>query len=177
MEVTYESATFGCTDLVGINITTEYCQVMRISEIIQATQSLTEAPFYAELQGRDGLPCRVWKNPNKREFASAINRGVTAGLRGLLTGADLYVWQSVNLLHTDFERDAAVSGVRVALRAGEIQVNDETVDQPEHFPWIFPQAVNDMDIEDRRAIVATWLLSNARLKRVYPPGFKVTWYS
>jgi len=26
-------------------------------------QPLNETPFYAELQGRDGLPCRVWKNP------------------------------------------------------------------------------------------------------------------
>jgi hypothetical protein len=121
----------------------------------------------------------VWKNPNKREFASAIKRGVTAGLRGLLTGTDLYVWQSVNLLHIDFERDAAVSGVRVALRSGEIQVNDETVAQPEHFPWIFPQpqAADAMDIEDRRTLVETWLLSNVRLKRAYPTGFKVTWYS
>lgn len=151
---------------------------MRINEIIQASQTLTEAPFYAELQGRDGLPCRVWKNPTKREFTNAIKRGETAGLRGLLTGTDFYVWQSVNLLHIDFERDA-VSGVRVALRPDELQVNDETVDQPEHFAWIFPQLdrVKDMDIEDRRSIVTTWLLSNVRLKRVYPTGFQVTWYS
>lgn len=152
---------------------------MRLKEIIQASQILTEAPFYAELQERDGLPCRVWKNPTNREFAGAIQRGATSGLRGLLTGSDLYVWQSLNLLHTDFERDAAVSGVRVALRSGELQVNDETVDQPEHFPWIFPQpgAVVNLDVDDRRAIVATWLLANPRLKRVYPESFKTTWYS
>jgi hypothetical protein len=150
---------------------------MRFNEIVQASQALTETPFHAELQGRDGLPCRVWKNPTKREFASAISRSATAGLRGLLTASDLYVWQSINLLHTDFECNAAVSGVRVALRPGELQVNDETVDQPEHFPWIFPLSVTEMDIEDRRTIVATWLLSNLRLKHVYPDGFKVTWYS
>jgi hypothetical protein len=147
---------------------------MRLSEIT-AVQTLTEAPFYAELQGRDGMPCRVWKNPSKREFAGAVRTGATAGLRGLLTASDLYVWQSANLLHTDFERDAAISGVRVALRSGEIQVNDETVDQPEQFPFIFENG--DADIEERRTIVAAWLRANVRLKRVYPDVFTVTWYS
>jgi hypothetical protein len=151
---------------------------MRLSEIT-AVQTLTEAPFYAELQGRDGMPCRVWKNPSKREFAGAVRTGATAGLRGLLTASDLYVWQATNLLHTDFERDAAISGVRVALRSGEIQVNDETVDQPEQFPWIFPQpeSVAEMDIDDRRSMVTAWLRANVRLKRVYPDVFTVMWYS
>jgi hypothetical protein len=152
---------------------------MRLSEITEAIQMLTEAPPFAELQGRDGLPCRVWKNPTKREFAGAIKRGITTGLRGLLTASDLYVWQSTNLLHIDFEHDAAITGVRIGLRSGELHINDETVDQPEHFPWIFPQpdAIADMDMEDRRAIVTAWLLANPRLKRVYPNGFRSVWYS
>jgi hypothetical protein len=148
---------------------------MRWSEVEHSVDTLTEA-FYAELQGRDGLPCRVWKNPSNREFAGAIQRGATTGLRGLLTAVDLYVWQSVNLLHMDFEHQSAISGMRVVLRSDEIQVNDETVDQPEHFPWVFPQPT-EMDIEDRRDIVAKWLLSSKRLKGVYLNGFRVVWYS
>ena len=140
-------------------------------------QVLTEVPCCRELQGRDGLPCRVWKNPTQHGFASAITDGATAGLRGMLTATDLYVWQSRHLPHAAFERDAAVSCVRVALRAGELQVNDETVAQPEHFPWIFRPPDTDIDIEDRRAIVSAWLVAHARLKPVYPGGFKLTWYA
>jgi hypothetical protein len=97
----------------------------------------------------------------------------------LVTATDLYVWQSTSLLHTDFERQMGISGIRVALRSGELQVNDETIDQPEHFPWVFPQShlVAEMDIEDRRATVAAWLRASARLRRVYPRGFNVVWYS
>lgn len=153
---------------------------MRYQEIVptQAIDVLSEAPVFAELQGRDGLSYRVWKNPSIRQFSNAIRRTSTTGLRGLITGVDLYVWQSMSLLHTDFERDTSMSGIRLALRAEQVQVNDETVDQPEHFPWVFPQPerIAEMDIEDRREIVAKWLMSNARLKRLYPSGFQVTWY-
>jgi hypothetical protein len=148
---------------------------------VRAVHALTDA-FHAELQGRDGLPCRVWRNPSIPGFADAVREasGVAlAGLRGLVTAGDFYVWQSTSLLHTDFERQMGISGIRLALRSGELQVNDETVDQPEHFPWVFPQPeiVAEIDIENRRGIVTTWLLSNERLQGVYPHGFKVVWYS
>jgi hypothetical protein len=144
--------------------------------------SLNEAPHYAEVQGRDGLPCRVWINPSRREFATAIRRssdGSTAGLRGLVTATDLYTWQSLNLLHMDFEREIGVLGVRVGLRAGVIQVNDETVAQPEHFPWIFPDTTkaDEIDIENRRSIVEQWLAANKRLAHIYPQKFTVSWYA
>jgi hypothetical protein len=143
--------------------------------------ALTDA-FHAELQGRDGLPCRVWRNPSTPEFADAVRQAsgaALAGLRGLVTATNLYIWQSTNLLHTDFEGQSGISGIRVALRTDELQVNDETVDQPEHFPWVFPNPglIAEMDVEDRRAIVAAWLLSSARLRGVYPHGFRVVWYS
>jgi hypothetical protein len=151
---------------------------MRLTDIALA---LTDA-FHGELQGRDGLPCRVWRNPSTAGFADAVREAsgaALAGLRGLVTATDLYVWQSTSLLHTDFERQMGISGIRVALRSGELQVNDETIDQPEHFPWVFPQShlVAEMDIEDRRATVAAWLRASARLRRVYPRGFNVVWYS
>jgi len=151
---------------------------MRLFEIQKATQCLNETPSFTELTGRDGLAYQVWKNPTKQEFRNAIKHGSsTDGLRGLLTGTDLYIWQSINLLHADFERDTTILGVRIALRSDEVRVNDETIDQPEHFPWIFTKDVFDMDIEARRTIVAAWLLSNDRLNRLYANGFKVTWYS
>jgi hypothetical protein len=152
---------------------------MHWSEITAPIQALLETPFYGELQGRDGLSCRVWQNPSRQAFSAAIRHGgpAVAGLRGLLTSHDIFVWQSMNLLHTDFERESGISGLRVALRSGQLHVNDETVDQPEQFPWIFPQSVREMDIEDRRTIVAQWLLTSVRLKRIYPAGFNIVWYS
>ena len=99
---------------------------------------LSDVAHYAELTGRDGLPCRIWLNPVSGEFSSALQSGASlAGLRGLLTSGDLYVWQSVNLLHADFERESGVEGARVGLRSGTIQVNDETVAHPELFSWMF----------------------------------------
>jgi hypothetical protein len=117
----------------------------------------------------------VWTNPSTPGFADAVREASgaeLAGLRGLVTASDFYVWQSTNLLHTDFEGQSGISGIRVALRTDELQVNDETVDQPEHFPWVFPRPdiVAEMNIEDRRAIVATWLISSAHLRGIYLRG-------
>lgn len=158
---------------------------MRIDEIApglnRVIDSLNEAPHYADLQGRDGLACRVWKNPSQREFANAIRSSpddAAAGLRGLLTATDLYTWQSMNFLHSDFERESGVQGVRVTLRAGTIRINDETIALPEHFPWIFPDPVKaaEMDNDEKWSIVAGWLKANKRLSRVYPQGFTVAGY-
>lgn len=154
---------------------------MQYAEISRPIAALSESPHFAELSGRDGLPCRVWRNPSRREFVTALRSSTadTAGLRGLLTETDLYVWQSINLLHIDFERDTGLLGVRIALRPTEVQTNDESVALPEQFPWIFPDRTQAeaTDIEDRRAIVTTYLQANDRLKRLYVTGFHVAWYS
>src|SRR5690349_19350200 len=106
---------------------------MRAHEILRPIDTLTETPFFAEITGRDGLPYRAWKNPSSREFAAALSRQHvdSSGLRGILTQSDLYVWQSANLLHVDFERSTGVEGAKLGLRRDALQVNDETVDQPE----------------------------------------------
>jgi hypothetical protein len=144
---------------------------MRIDEVApelgRVIDSLNEALHYADLQGRDGLACRVWKNPSQREFANAIRSssdGVAAGLRGLLTATDLYTWQSMNFLHADFERESGMQGVRVTLRAGAIRLNDETIALPEHFPWIFPDAAKaaEMDNDEKLAVVTGWQISGFR---------------
>ena len=95
-----------------------------------------------------------------------------SGLRGLLTASDLYIWQSMNLLHADFEKKTGIEGVRIALRSSLILINDETVAMPEHFPWIFPDPAEatQTDIEDRWTIVARWIKANKRLAPIYPYG-------
>jgi hypothetical protein len=152
-----------------------------VRSFIDIVTTLHETPHYADLQGRDGLPCRVWKNPSKQEFGTAIrlsSDSSTEGLRGILTATDLYVWQSVNLLHADFERETGIQGVKLALRAGVIRVNDETVALPEHFGWIFPSSVqaDQLDMDDRWSLVAMWLDTNRRLSRIYPQGFTIEGY-
>jgi hypothetical protein len=146
-----------------------------------AISTLRGTPHFGNLVGRDGRLCTVWANPSKVEFAKAIDRGssgAVAGLRGMLTPTGLYVWQNVNVLHRDFERDIGINGVRLALRSAEVLVNDETVALPEHFPWVFTEGaeITHMDIEHRRTIVAEWLRGNARLQAIYPCGFTVGWY-
>lgn len=152
-----------------------------INVVCRPIEALSESPHFADLTGRDGLPCRVWKNPSRREFAVALRSRVTDayGLRGLITQTDLYVWQSVNLLHPDFEKATAIDGIRIALRSDQIMVNDETVAFPEHFPWIFPdrEQAEAMDIEDRRNLVTDHLKAHVRLSRVYPTSFAVIWYA
>jgi hypothetical protein len=101
---------------------------------------------------------------------------IETGMRGLLTGDDLYVWHGLN--HTDYERQSGVSGIRLILRSERILINLETVDQPEHFPWVFPQhdQIVEMDMNDRRAMVEQWLTANEHLQQVYPDGFRMSWY-
>ncbi len=144
-------------------------------------EALREVPHFADLTGRDGLPCRVWRNPNRQEFATALRSSVADanGLRGLLTQSDLYVWQSTNLLHPDFERETCIEGMRIALRASEVRTNHESVALPDQFCWVFPDRVRaaTIDIEDRRKLVSDHLQRNERLKRVYPAEFTVVWYS
>jgi hypothetical protein len=144
-----------------------------------ATSSLDQTASWGVLIGRDGSPFRIWANPSNVAFAEAVRLAAPAdlsGLRGLLTQSNLYIWQSVNLLHADFERDTGIHGIRLALRSGEVFVNDETVAMPEHFPWLFPDAVA-MDVDDLREAAAGWLRANARLRAIYPTGFRLGWYS
>lgn len=122
---------------------------------------------YADLTARDGQPCRVWRNPDE----------LTNEMRGLLTQPDLYVWQSPELSHTDFERGTGIEGVHITLREHAVLANNETVALPEYFPWLFPDLgqAEAMDIEDRRTMVTDHL--GVRLKHIYPTGFTVFWYS
>jgi hypothetical protein len=139
---------------------------------------LNETPTFGEMTGRDGLSYRIWQNPNSIMFSNALNKALNptlAGLRGLLAETDLYVWQSSNILHSDFEKYQNIFGMKLGLRTGIIQVNDETVDQPEQFPWIFTDT--DMDIEERRNLVEKYLKTNKRIAVIYPQSFKVVWYS
>jgi hypothetical protein len=101
------------------------------------------------------------------------------GSEGILTPTDLHVWQRVDVLHVDFERETGVIGVRLRLRSGGISVNDETVALPPHFPWVFSDlaSVAAMDMDDRREAAGGWLQANALLKPIYPQGFRVVWYS
>jgi hypothetical protein len=147
-----------------------------------AISTLRETVAFTDLMGRDGAVCTVWTNPSEVEFAKAIDRGTAeelAGLRGLLTRSNLYIWQSVNLLHANFERDTGIVGVRLGLRSGEVQANDETVATPEHFPCVFPDAPRAaaIGVDDRREAAAAWLRANTRLKPIYPCGFRIVWYS
>jgi hypothetical protein len=120
--------------------------------------------------------CRISKNPTRRQFATAL-RSSSSWLRGLLTQVDLYVWRDPS--HSEFERKTGIEGMRLILRTGQVQANDESAALPEHFPWVFPdrERAETMDIEDRRKVVADYLQANVRLKRVYPTGFTVVWYS
>jgi len=134
---------------------------------------------HSVVRGRDERPCRVWRDPVSASFADALRRAdplAVPGLRALLTEAGLFLWQSVHLLHADFERATGLSGVRVMLGPEMVRVNDEVVAQPECFPWLFPDGL-DPEIEARRAFVAGWLTGHTTLRAIHPTGFTVTWYS
>jgi hypothetical protein len=156
-------------------------RIRPLINFVRPIDALREAPHCADLVGRDGLPCRVWKNPDRREFASALRSSTadTSGLRGLLTQADLYVWQSIYLLHSDFERHTGIEGIRIALRANEVQTNNESAAFPVHFPWVFPNRAQAeaMDVENRRKVVSDYLQVNVRFKCIYPAGYTIVWYS
>jgi hypothetical protein len=150
--------------------------------VILAVSMLWETPPHTTPVGRDGAPCRVWANPTRSGFAEAIkcaSHAELAGLRAVTTSVDIHVWQSVNLLHTDFERATGIQGVRLALRSGGVLVNDETIAMPEHFPWVFPDITRAMilDTEDRRTMAVAWIQANVRLRPIYPTGFTAGWYS
>jgi hypothetical protein len=127
------------------------------------------------------VTCRVWRNPDRQEFATSLRSPTadTTGLRGLVSQSDLYVWQSIDLLHSDFERDTGIEGMRIALRANEVQTNDESAALPAHFPWVFPDRAQAeaMDVEDRRKVVSDYLQANVRLQCIYPAGYTIVWYS
>jgi hypothetical protein len=120
----------------------------------------------------------VWKNPSDREVSEIMARSAHAHweVRGLLTEHDLYLWQSVHVLHGDFARQTGVDGVRVRLAPNLVAINQETVGMPSAFPWIFENDGNFMDVDRRREIVEQWLNPNPRLAVIYPRGFTVNWY-
>jgi hypothetical protein len=144
-----------------------------------ATTFLDELPYILEVQGRDGLACRVWENPTSAGLAKAINHAQPselAGLRGILTENNLYVWQSTNVLHLHYENQTGIHGVRIRFHKEEIQAHHEAVAFPEYFQWVYrDNAPPEIDV--RRAVLATWLAGNNRLRVIYPNSFLVSWYS
>lgn len=153
-----------------------------ITDVKPVVHFLSGTPQFAELTERGGMPCCVWLDPSSVEFVTALRKASDAeitGLRGVLTEKALYVWQSANLLHMDFERLTGTEGMRLGLRANEIQVNDETVAQPAYFPWVFREhsAAISSDIEDRRRLVERFLVLNTRIKTIYPDDFRIFWYT
>jgi len=141
--------------------------------------TLRGLPHHSVVRGRDGRPCRVWRDPVSASFADALRRAdplAVPGLRALLTQAGLFLWQSIHLLHADLERAAGLSGVRVLLGPEMVRVNDEVVALPGCFPWLFPDGF-DPEIEARRAFVAGWLAGQPTLRAIHPAGFTVAWYS
>lgn len=130
------------------------------------------------VEGRDGRDYPVWKNPSDREFANLISgsRHENGSLRAMLTEHDLYLWQSVHVLHGDFVRQTGVDGVRIRLAPDLVAVNEETVGVPSEFPWIFENDCDLIEIEHRCEIVERWLKTNSRLAVIYRRCFTVIWY-
>jgi len=144
--------------------------------------SLASANIDRQVRDRHGGRCAVWRNPCLREFARAIQVSdhlTCAGLRGLLSDDDFFVWQSDDLPHAEFERQTNLGGTRLALRSGLILVNHETTVFPDCFPYVFRNiaAACQSDIDQRCDEVIFWLRRNERLRAIYPEGFKVEWYS
>lgn len=147
------------------NVWKQLCGLCYVLKYFVMVVVVTSAEF--ALTDRGGQPCQVWRNPD----------GLANEMRGLLTQSDLYVWQSPELLHADFERGTGLAGVHVTLREHAVLANNETVALPEYFPWLFPdlRQAEAMDVEDRRTMVADHL--GVRLRNIYPGGFTVLWYS
>jgi hypothetical protein len=147
----------------------------------RAVAGLLDAiPYCMKLFDRDGLPCQVWRNPRSAGFSTALKTGShrVAGLRALLTANDLYVWQSVSLLHGGFAEQTGIDGVRVGLRVNVVMMHEETVAFPEHFLWVYPDTgvAQALDVDDRREIAAQWLRQSSGLRHLYPNGFDTMWY-
>jgi hypothetical protein len=145
---------------------------------MQIVELLNEA-FFATLEGRNGLPQRVWKNPARQEFANLVRTSEKHdGMRCILTHHDLYFWQSNALLHDDFSKQTGIFGVKVSLRAVNVMANLETVGSAEQFPWVFARFdIEQLDMDQRQAIVEQWLHDNDRLQRAYNgPTFEIVWY-
>jgi hypothetical protein len=136
-----------------------------------------DAPF-ARVRGRDGRHYLVWRNPGDQEAANLIagSRNERVGLRGVLNERDLYIWQSVHVLHGDLARQTGIDGVRVKLAPNVVAVNEETVGVPSSFPWIFDNDGDLMEVNRRREIVERWLNANCRLAVICPRGSTVIWY-
>ena len=150
---------------------------MRTTAISKVTDCLRDTPHHASVTGRDGMPCRVWKNPVSHDLSDALRSSLGHdGLRGLTNADDLYLWQSVNLPHSDLEQRLGLQGVRVTLRQSAVQANWETISAPEDFPWVFPDGAYALDNDQRQARAEAWLHAQPHLSALYPEGFSVIWY-
>jgi hypothetical protein len=136
-----------------------------------------EAPF-ARVRAHDGRYHLIWRNPSDRQVAGLIAGSPHAqwGARAVLTEHDLYLWHSPHVLHGDFLRQIGLDAMRIRLQPDIVLVNDETAGIPSAFPWIFRTDGNSMDVDCRREIVERWLITNSRLRVIYPRGLTVNWY-
>jgi hypothetical protein len=131
------------------------------------------------IEGTDGLSLRIWRNPEAAELVKLVVRSDgDDGMRCLLTVTDFFFWQSATLLHNGFIKHTGIDGLKIALRRDAVLANFETIAAPEAFPWVFENAlVDELDIEERREVVESWLRRNDRLQGVYGAKFPVRWYS
>lgn len=146
--------------------------------IMQISQIITESIF-AKLAGRDGLPVLVWKNPSHGEFSRAVaGADPHDGIRCILTEHDMFLWQSMSLLHTDFIQQTGISGVKISLHRHGIAANLEAIAAPEDIPWVSgDREVAELDNDERQALIEDWLRSNGRLRRAYTDtDFTIHWY-
>ena len=122
----------------------------------------------------------TWTNPTFAAFREVADpaSGSIEELRAIVSGDDIHVWKDPNLLHAAFAQQKGVDGVRLRLRRRLVQVNQETVAFPDHFPWVFNdvEAAWQMAIEERHLVVSRWLRQSRALLLLYPSGFEIAWY-
>jgi hypothetical protein len=79
--------------------------------------------------------------------------------------------------HAEFESDTGMTGVRLIIDHNTVLINDETVALPHLYSWLYPDDVDELDIDERRRIVETFILSCNQAQAICPPGCRFGWYS
>ena len=150
---------------------------LAVPALAPVSSLLRSVPTHAVVADADDTACSVWRNPDGAGFNRAMATGAfaTDGLRAILTGASLYLWQSTSMLHGAMAARLGVDGVRVRLLPGRVLANQEACALPEHLHWVFAPAA-DLDVEARRACLVRWMRCFPPLVTLYADGFEVDWY-